>query len=154
MKLRQYLKNTVEYLYYNDHALQYLLSKERKEVTLWCSTITRMGVWATSFDSLIFSYIFKLNVIGLRNFPNGLLGNNNRLYLLQLQMPDLIPDKPAIHVLNHQFGSPLEIVNNCKHFGYLKPTSLHTTHSINIILIISRLHTTNYINLINFLNRE
>ena len=83
-ELRQYLKNTVEYLYNNDNELQYLFSKERKDVTLWCSTITRMGVWATSFDSLIFSYIFKLNVIGVRKYPNSLLGNNNQLYILQL----------------------------------------------------------------------
>ena len=83
-----------------------------------------------SFDSLIFSYIFKLNVIGVRNYPNGLWGNNNRLNLLQLRLPDLIPDKPAIHVLNHRLGSPLEIVNNCNHFGYLMPISLPTTESL------------------------
>ena len=71
-ELRQYMRNAVEHLYYNDHALRYLFSKERKDVTLWCSTIIRMGVWATSFDSLIFSYIFKLNVIGVRNYFNGL----------------------------------------------------------------------------------
>ena len=125
------MRNAVEHLYYNDHALRYLFSKERKDVTLWCSTIIRMGVWATSFDSLIFSYIFKLNVIGVRNYSNGLWGNCNQTFMHQLRLPDIIPESPAIYVLNHQFGSPLGIVNNCNHFGYLKPTSLPTTDSLS-----------------------
>ena len=42
-ELKQYLKSSVEYLYYNDHVLQYLFSNKRKDVTLWCSNI-RMGI--------------------------------------------------------------------------------------------------------------
>ena len=71
-----------------------------------------MGVWVSSFDSRIFSYIFRLNVIGVKNYSNGLWGNNNRTSLLQLRVPDAFPDTPAIHVLIHQLGRPLEIVKN------------------------------------------
>ena len=80
LELRQYMRNVVEYMYYNDHVLQYLFSKERTDFTLWCSTIIRMGEWTTSFYSLVFSYIFKLNVSGVRNHSNGLWGNSNRTF--------------------------------------------------------------------------
>ena len=73
----------------------------------------------------------KLNVIGIHNYSYGLYGNNMHTHLLQLRLPYLIPDKPAIHVLHHQLGSPLEIVNNCNHFAYLKPTLLPFTESLN-----------------------
>ena len=131
LELRQYMRNVVEYMYYNDHVLQYLFSKERTDLTLWCSTIIRMGEWATSFDSLILSYIFKLNVIGLRNHSNGLWGNSNQNFMHQLRLPDIFPEFPAIYVLNHQLGSPLEVANNCNHFGYLKPISLATNENFS-----------------------
>ena len=130
-ELRQYLENAAEYLYSKDNVLQFLFFNGRKDVLLWCSNITRMGVWATSFNTLIFSYIMKLNVIGIRNYPNGLYGNNMHTHLLQLRLPDLIPNKPAIHVLHHQLGSPMEIINNCNHFAYLKPTSLTSDERLN-----------------------
>ena len=73
----------------------------------------------------------KLNVIGIRNYPNGLYINNMHTHLLQLRLPDLIPDKSAIHMFHRQLGTPLEIVNNCNHIAYLKPTSLPTAESLN-----------------------
>ena len=129
--LRQYLRDVVAYWYPSDRLLQCLFSYERQDVTLWCSMITRMGVWATTFDTLIFSYIMTLNVIVIGNYLNGFSANNMHHYLLQLRLPDVIPDKPAIHVYFHRFGSPLEIANNCNHFAYLKPTSIPTDERIN-----------------------
>ena len=90
-----------------------------------------MRVWATTFDTLIFSYIMKLNVIVIGNYLNGFSANNMHHYLLQLRLPDVIPDKPAIHVYFHRLGSPLEITSNCSHFSYLKPTSIPTDERIN-----------------------
>ena len=43
--LRHYLRDTVSQLYYNDPLLQRLFFKERQDFSLWCSKITRMGVW-------------------------------------------------------------------------------------------------------------
>ena len=42
--LRHYLQDTVSQLYYNDPLLQRLFFKERQDILLWCSKITRMGV--------------------------------------------------------------------------------------------------------------
>ena len=97
-ELRQYMRDTISYLYCNDGVLRSLFYCERQDVRLWCSKITRMGVWATTFDTLIFSYIMRLNVVVIANYLNGFFANNMHCYLQQLRLPDVIPNEPAICV--------------------------------------------------------
>ena len=117
------MKDIVTYLYASDRVLQYLFHFERQDIIEWCSKILRMGVCATTFDTLIFSYIMRLNVVVIEKFINGFSGNNMYVYLQQLRLPDVFPNKPAIHVYFHQLGRPLEITNNSNHFAYLKSPS-------------------------------
>ena len=130
-ELRQYMRDIIAYLYYNDGVLRFLFSYERQDVRLWCLKITWMGVWATTFDTLIFSYIMRLNVVVIENYLNGFSANNMHCYLQQLRLPDVIPNKPAIHVFFHQFGRSLDLTNNGNHFAYLKSTSLPTDERLN-----------------------
>ena len=81
-----------------------------------------MGVLATTFDTLEFFYIMRLNIIAIRNDVSNISANNMHSYLLQLRLPDVIQDKPAIHMLHHRIGRPLDIFSNGNHFTYLKLT--------------------------------
>ena len=82
--------------------------------------ITRMGKWATTFDTLIFAYVIELKMIVIGNYLNGFSANNMHGYLLQLRLPNSILDKPAIHVCFYELGCQLEMVNNGNHFAFLE----------------------------------
>ena len=129
-ELRIYMRDTVNHLFFHDQVLQHLFSHHRIDFLWWCSNITRMGVWANTFDTLIFSYVTKLNVITIGNYRNGMIANSMYSYLLQLGFSNIIPDRPAIHVYFHIFGRPFEKVNNGNHFAYLEPIISHVYDSV------------------------
>ena len=89
-----------------------------------------MGVWATTFDTLIFSYVTKLNVITIGNYRNGTIANSMHSYLLQLGFSNIIPDIPAIHVYFHIVSRPLEKVNNGNDFAYLELITSYVYDSV------------------------
>ena len=79
------------------------------------------GVWATTFDTLILSYVMKLNVIVIGNYLNGFSANSMHYYLPQLRLPIIIEVELSIRVYFNQFVSPLEMVDDGNHFVYLEP---------------------------------
>ena len=76
---------------------------------------------------LLFSYVFKVNLISVGNYLNGFIINDMRSYFLkqnqhlEASIQELIPEYPAIHIYFHTFGSPLQRTNNGNHFAYLEP---------------------------------
>ena len=92
------------------------------------------GVWATTFDSLIFVYVLKLNVITIRNYVNRFNANNMYSHLLQLQVHNSILVKSVIHIYFHKCGSPLEKAKNGNYFAYLEPFLASVDNLVNDVL--------------------
>ena len=142
-ELRIYLKDMVNYLIPNEPGLQRLFTFKRIDYAQWCLRITRMGEWANTFEIFIFSYVMKINVIGIGNYLGSFSENNMHEYALQLRLPDTFPDKPSIHLYFHKCGHPLEMNNNGNNFAYLEPLSVTIYDSLDNGMQHS--HTTNII---------
>ena len=108
-ELRFYLRDMVHYLIPNDLVLQRIFSHEQINHAQWCQRITIMGEWANTLDTFIFSYLMKINVIGIGNYLGRFHENNMHVYAQQLRLPSTFPDKPAIHVYFHKYGHALEM---------------------------------------------
>ena len=125
--LREFFTGMVSLWFENDPLLRSLFMFEGKDYKSWYITTSRKGTWATTFDMLVFSYVFKVNVVSVGNYLNGFIVNDMRLYFLmqnqhlEPSFQDLIPEKPVIHVFFHTFGSPLQKISNGNHFAYLEP---------------------------------
>ena len=85
----------------------------------------------------------KRNAIVVGYHQNGFSANSTNSYLLQVRLPNIIQDEPVIHVYFHQFGTPLEMVNNDIHFAYLGPISASIYDYVNND--IQCIHTPNII---------
>ena len=68
--LRQFLTGMVSLWFDNDQLLRSLFLFEGVDHKVWCSTISCKGAWATTFDMLIFAYVFKINIITVGNYMN------------------------------------------------------------------------------------
>ena len=102
-----------------------------------------MGEWANTFEICVFSYVMKINVIGIGNYLGSFSANNMHEYGVQLRLPDTFSDKPTIHVYFHKYGYPFEMNNNGNHFAYLEPISAIMYNSLDNS--IQHGHTTNII---------
>ena len=125
--LREFLSGMISLWFKNDPVLRSLFLFEGKDYKTWCVTTARKGTWATTFDMLLFSYVFKVNVISVGNYLNGFIINDMQSYFLkhnqhlEASVQELIPEHPAIHIYFHTFGSPLQRMSNGNHFAYLEP---------------------------------
>ena len=74
-ELRIFIRDMVNNFIHNNIMLQRIFTCKGKYYVLWCSRITRMGMWVTSFDTLIFAYVMKIYVIIIVNYLNGFSAN-------------------------------------------------------------------------------
>ena len=121
-EIRSYLKQVVEIRFETDIILQQIFIKSSEDCKLWCGRITTMGEWTTTFDQLVFSYCFKVNIISIGNYSNGFISNNMQNYLRTLLGTSTnISQNGHLHVFFHTYGSPLIGCINGNHYAYLQP---------------------------------
>jgi len=99
---------------------------EGKDYKLWCSVTVCKGAWATTFNMLVFSYVFNVNIITVRNNTNGSIIDTLKSYFSHQNQHSF-----------HTFGNPSKKISNGNHFAYLEPVhylifSLHINSIKNI----------------------
>ena len=61
--LREFFTGMVSLWFENDPLLRSLFMFEGKDYKSWYITTSRKGTWATTFDMMVFLYVFKVNVV-------------------------------------------------------------------------------------------
>ena len=75
-EIKLFVKDTVLVQYRNDPLLCKIFLLENMDYKSWCSKMMNEGEWATSFEMMVFSYVFSFNLTIVGNYMNGFVLND------------------------------------------------------------------------------
>ena len=89
-------------------------------------SVVKQHEWATSLDSVLFSYLTNYNVITIGNYTNGFYSVDNERELSTIGINRDLSVNDTLHVYFHKFGKPLQKMIYSEgtagnHFAYLEP---------------------------------
>ena len=120
--IRYHLCESVEQSINQDLSIQKIFDLERVNPKDWFTNIVKSHTWTSRLEVSLFSYVMKIDVVTVGNYPNEFMVTSHQKNLWNLiNVPMYNPDNRKIYVLYHQQYRPLEKMIKGNNFAYLHP---------------------------------